>query len=100
MNYKFEGSFNYENKHLSFEDRLNIEKELMERKSFKEITKSIDKNCTTVSRKIKNHYVTVDTGVIGRIFNNCLLRKIVQIEEKTVVSNIVVNSKKRLATNY
>ena len=27
------------NKHLSFEDRLNIEKGLMERKSFKEIAK-------------------------------------------------------------
>lgn len=63
------------NKHLSFEDRLNIEKGLMERKSFKEIAKSIDKNCTTVSREIKNHYVTVNTGAIGRAFNNCLLRK-------------------------
>ena len=63
------------NKHLSFEDRLNIEKGLMERKSFKEIAKSIDKNCTTVSREIKNHYVTVNTGAIGRTFNNCLLRK-------------------------
>ena len=63
------------NRHLSFEDRLNIEKGLMERKSFKEIAKSIDKNCTTVSRKIKNHYVTVNTGAIGRAFNNCLLGK-------------------------
>lgn len=63
------------NKHLSFEDRLNIEKGLMERKSFKEIAKSIDKNCTTVSREIKNHYVTVNTGAIGRAFNNCQLRK-------------------------
>lgn len=63
------------NKHLSFEDRLNIEKGLMERKSFKEIAKSIDKNHTTVSRKIKNHYVTVNTGAIGRAFNNCLLGK-------------------------
>lgn len=88
------------NKHLSFEDRLNIEKGLMERKSFKEIAKSIDKNCTTVSREIKNHYVTVNIGAIGRAFNNCLLRKNCPNRGKTVVSNIVVNSKKRLATNY
>ena len=32
--------------------------------SFKEIAKSIDKNCTTVSREIKNHYVTVNTGAL------------------------------------
>ena len=63
------------NKHLSFDERLNIEKGLMERKSFKEIAKSINKNCTTISREIKNHYITENKGAMGRQFNNCLFRK-------------------------
>jgi|GEM_PF-6560869 hypothetical protein len=32
------------NKHLSFDERLNIEKKLMERRTFKEIARSINKN--------------------------------------------------------
>lgn len=32
------------NKHLSFDERLNIEKKLMERRTFKEIAISINKN--------------------------------------------------------
>ncbi len=63
------------NKHMSFDDRLEIEKGLKERKTFKEIAKIINKNCTTISREIKNHYVTEQSGAIGRNFNNCLNRK-------------------------
>lgn len=32
------------NKQLSFDERLNIEKKLMERRTFKEIARSINKN--------------------------------------------------------
>lgn len=63
------------NKHLSLDDRLNIEKYLVERKSFKEIGRLLDKNCTTISREIKNHYIVKNTGGVGRKFNNCLYRK-------------------------
>lgn len=63
------------NKHLSFDERLEIEKLLNERKSFKFIAKAIDKHCTTVSREIKFHYIVKNTGTLGRNFNNCLLRR-------------------------
>ena len=63
------------NKHLSLEDRMNIEKYLNERKSFKEIGRLLNKHCTTVSREIRGHYVVKNTGGIGRPFNNCLDRK-------------------------
>lgn len=40
-------------KHLSLDERLDIEKYLSQNKSFKEIGKLIDKNCTTISREIE-----------------------------------------------
>lgn len=38
------------NKHLSFDDRLEIEIGLKENLSFKQIGKNIGKDCTTVSK--------------------------------------------------
>ena len=61
-------------KHLSFDERLDIEKYLNQNKSFKEIGILVNKNCTTISREIRNHYVTKNTGCIGRRFNNCIYR--------------------------
>jgi len=43
----------YKNKHLSLEERLIIERELRLSRSFKSISKLIDKDCTTISRKLK-----------------------------------------------
>ena len=63
------------NKHLSLDDRMNVEKYLNEDLSFKEIGRKLDKNCTTISREIKNHYIVKNTGGVGRKFNNCLYRK-------------------------
>lgn len=59
------------NKHLSFDDRLQIEKGLNENKSFKQIGKDIGKDCTTISKEIKNHIIYKNTGALGRRFNNC-----------------------------
>ena len=44
-------------KHLSLDDRFKIEKYLNERKSFKEIGRLLNKNCTTISREIRRHSV-------------------------------------------
>ena len=57
------------NKHLSFDDRLEIEKGLKENKSFKAIGTIINKDCTTISKEIKNHTV---------------LKMLVQLEESTL----------------
>ena len=41
------------NKHLSFDERLEIEKGLKENLSFKEIGRVLGKDCTTISKEIK-----------------------------------------------
>lgn len=40
------------NKHLSFNDRLTIEKNLSLSKSFKYIAKLLNKDCTIISKEI------------------------------------------------
>ncbi len=61
-------------KNLSLDERYAIENSLSERLSFKEIARNINKNCTTISREIRNHYIVKNTGGIGRQFNNCIYR--------------------------
>lgn len=62
------------NKHMSLTERLQIENGLDNAESFKSIGKTINKNCTTISREIKSHYITKHSGVTGRPFNNCIYR--------------------------
>lgn len=62
-------------KHLSLEERFDIENGLSKRLSFKKIGENINKDCTTISREIRNHYIVKNTGGIGRQFNNCIYRK-------------------------
>jgi len=59
-------------KHLSFDDRLEIECCLKNNLSFKEIARRIQKNCTTIPKEIKNHYKVINSGAIGRSFFNCI----------------------------
>ena len=63
------------NKHLSFDDRLSIEKYLTLSKSFKYIGNVLDKDCTTISKEVRNHLKVVNSGSVGRRFNNCLFRR-------------------------
>jgi len=63
------------NKHLSFDDRLEIEKGLKNNLSFKAIGIRIGKDCTTISREIKNHLIHKNSGAIGRPFFDCINRK-------------------------
>ena len=74
-------------KHLSLDERLDIEKYLNKNKSFKEIGKLIDKNCTTISREIRNHYIVKNSGGIGRRFNNCIYRAICLNRGRTCTLN-------------
>ena len=61
-------------KHLSLDERFDIENSLCKGLSFKEIARNIGKDCTTISREIRNHYIVKKTGGIGRQFNNCIYR--------------------------
>jgi len=62
-------------KHMSLEDRITIAQMLNQRESFKQIAAAIGKNCTSVSREIKNHLQFKKTGAYGHAFNACIHRK-------------------------
>ncbi|MBQ9613777.1 MAG: IS30 family transposase [Lachnospiraceae bacterium] len=62
-------------KHLCNDSRLVIEHGLNDRLSFKQIARQIDKDCTTISKEVKNRRLFIETGAYGRSFNNCIHRK-------------------------
>ena len=62
------------NKHLTLDDRLMIERELFFNLSFKQIAKLINKDCTTVSKEIRNHIMYRNSGAVGRPFFDCANR--------------------------
>ena len=61
--------------HLTKDDRMTIENNLNKNIPLKQIGRNINKHCSSISREIRNHYITKNTGAVGRAFNNCLLRK-------------------------
>lgn len=61
-------------KHLTLDDRYVIQQMLENRESFKEIGRKLDKDCTTISKEIKNHIVFQKKGFHGHAFNDCTNR--------------------------
>ena len=61
-------------KHLTLLERKDIEILLKESKSFKEIGRKIDKDCTTISKEVRYHLVERKTGAWGQAYNPCTLR--------------------------
>ena len=62
-------------KHFTLDERVIIASSLKERKSFKEIGRLLNKNCTSVSKEIRKHLVIRKTGCFGNSYNACLLRR-------------------------
>ena len=62
------------NKHLSLSERVRIEKLLNEHASFKAIGRELNKDCTTVSKEVRNHIQFKKVGCTGHSFNNCRFR--------------------------
>ncbi len=60
--------------HLNIHDRFKIENGLNNKLSFKAIAKIVNKNCTTISREIRNHIKYVKKGGYGKVFNDCVNR--------------------------
>lgn len=63
------------NKHLTLDDRYDIMHAIHDGKSFKAIGRQIGKDCTTVSKEIKNHIIFEKKGAPYRPFNDCLHRR-------------------------
>lgn len=60
-------------KHLTLDSRITIETKLNERESFKAIGRFLGKDCTTISKEVKNHFCFEKIGAYGRAFNDCKL---------------------------
>ena len=63
------------NKHLSFEERKTIAERLTEGASFKAISKELGRDCTTISKEVRKHTTTRQTGAMGSPYNNCKYRR-------------------------
>lgn len=63
------------NKHLTLDDRITIKGLLDTRTSFKAIAAEVGKDCTTISKEVRNHRIYRKTGAQGRAFNCCLRRR-------------------------
>lgn len=61
-------------KHLTLSEREIIERLLKEEYSFKAIARELNRDCTTISKEVKNRVIFKKKGSYGRAFNNCLLR--------------------------
>ena len=57
--------------HMTLSDRVIIQTGLEKRESFKKIAEDVGKDCTTVSREVKKHFIIERKGSIGRSFNDC-----------------------------
>ena len=60
-------------KHLNLDSRIIIETKLNEGESFKAIGRLLNKDCTTISKEVKNHISFEKSGAYGKAFNDCLL---------------------------
>ena len=63
------------NKHLTKENRHAISSYLDKNYSFKRIAEKLHKDCTTISKEVRNHIVFRKVGAYGRPYNACLHRK-------------------------
>lgn len=63
------------NKHLTLELRNRIELGLGKGLSFKAIAADVEKDCTTISKEVRNRRVFEKSGGYGRHFNDCALRQ-------------------------
>lgn len=63
------------NKHLNIEERTIIKSMLDESASFKEIGRRLNRDCTTISKEVRNHFIFQKSGCFGRPFNDCANRR-------------------------
>ena len=64
----------YMSKFFTYEERLELQKYLKENLSFKEISRRLGKNPTTISREVRKYSSKIATGYPGFPFNACKKR--------------------------
>lgn len=71
-------------KHLTLTSRITIETMLDKGESFKSIGRFLNKDCTTISKEVKNHLCFEKSGAYGRAFNDCRLAFLHQCSNQMV----------------
>ncbi len=59
------------NKHLTNAERQTIADLLKEKETFKSIGNELEKDCTTISKEVRNHITISPLGCTGKVYNNC-----------------------------
>lgn len=62
------------NKHLLLSERIRIGKCLNDLDSFKAIGRELKRDCSTISKEVRNHILYKQVGCLGNAFNNCKFR--------------------------
>ena len=61
------------NKHFTYDERVFIQQNL-NKMSFKDMGRKLEKDCTSISREVRRHTITVHTGTWGKEYNSCAKR--------------------------
>lgn len=62
-------------KHLTLQEREEIEHGLNHQESFKQIGRDIDKDPSAIAKEVKSHLTVVESGGYGRPYNPCVFRR-------------------------
>ena len=62
------------NRHLTLDQRIQIEKMLGERSAFSHIARSLDKHPSTISLEVRNHCISEKAGTSRIAYNACIHR--------------------------
>lgn len=65
---------NKKKKHLTFYERQTIKNLSVKKESFKRIARELSRDCTTISKEVKNHITFKKTGSWGHKFNDYINR--------------------------
>ena len=80
------------NKHMTLDDRIEIQKGLKEGKSFAEIGSMIARDGSTVSKEVRSHLIIKETGTRSRSYNPCVHRKNCRHDNHRGISTSVLAS--------
>lgn len=72
----------YKYKHLTLDERIDIQKGLKAGLTFADIAASVGKDPSTISKEIREHLIIKETGTRSRPFNPCMGRKICTAQRK------------------
>lgn len=71
LNFMIRKDTDMNKKHLTLDDRATIKAMLDSRASFKEIARTLQVHCTTISKEVRTRLIFKKSGCFGHAFNDC-----------------------------